>query len=539
MKRWLAVLLSVLLLTTSVWPVSASGSYNDDHFNWGEYACPHSHTIETAAVDSTCIIPGHGAYVRCADCRVLLSGSDAELPLGDHAYDNACDTDCNVCGEEREITHDYRDTEIVPDCENSGYTIHTCSVCGHTYVDGRVEALGHDYVPLSAEPPTCVADGFERFICQNCGDSYTETLPATGKHTYDYICDEICNVCGYVRDDAHMYTFMGTVEPTCGEDGSHGYKCWECGGYKYVIIPATGSHTYSGACDAVCNVCGQTREGVVQHDYRLTDTVEVTCTTDGKLTYSCSGCGDSYTETVAAPGHKYDIVITAPDCENGGYTTHTCSACGHSIVDNRVDALGHNYSAVVTAPTCENGGYTTYTCTACGDTYTADITAALGHNYMCEVTNATCTADGKKVYTCRNCGDSYTETIPAVGHDYSAVVTAPTCENGGYTTYTCTACGDTYTADTTAALGHRYDDDRDTDCSVCGHVREVMIVLPGDANGDGGVNNRDLALVQQYINKWHVNIDAEAADVNADGAVNNRDLALLQQYINKWDVVLK
>ena len=29
-----------------------------------------------------------------------------------------------------------------------------------------------------------------------------------------------------------------------------------------------------------------------------------------------------------------------------------------------------------------------------------------------------------------------------------------------------------------------------------------------------------------------------AADANADGAVNNRDVALLQQYINKWDVVL-
>ena len=28
-------------------------------------------------------------------------------------------------------------------------------------------------------------------------------------------------------------------------------------------------------------------------------------------------------------------------------------------------------------------------------------------------------------------------------------------------------------------------------------------------------------------------------DVNDDGVVNNRDLALIQQYINKWDVVLK
>ena len=28
-------------------------------------------------------------------------------------------------------------------------------------------------------------------------------------------------------------------------------------------------------------------------------------------------------------------------------------------------------------------------------------------------------------------------------------------------------------------------------------------------------------------------------DANGDGRINNRDLASLQQYINKWDVILK
>ena len=61
---------------------------------------------------------------------------------------------------------------------------------------------------------------------------------------------------------------------------------------------------------------------------------------------------------------------------------------------------------------------------------------------------------------------------------------------------------------------------------------------PGDANGDGDINNRDLALLQQHINGWDVTIAVEAMDVNNDGDVNNRDLALLQQYINGWDVTL-
>ena len=62
---------------------------------------------------------------------------------------------------------------------------------------------------------------------------------------------------------------------------------------------------------------------------------------------------------------------------------------------------------------------------------------------------------------------------------------------------------------------------------------------PGDVNSDGKVNNRDLGLLQQYLNGWKVTIDTNSADVNGDGKVNNRDLGLLQQYLNGWDVELK
>lgn len=33
-------------------------------------------------------------------------------------------------------------------------------------------------------------------------------------------------------------------------------------------------------------------------------------------------------------------------------------------------------------------------------------------------------------------------------------------------------------------------------------------------------------------------IDLSASDVNGDGRVNNKDLGLLQQYVNEWDVEL-
>lgn len=57
-------------------------------------------------------------------------------------------------------------------------------------------------------------------------------------------------------------------------------------------------------------------------------------------------------------------------------------------------------------------------------------------------------------------------------------------------------------------------------------------VVAGDANGDGQVNNRDLGLLQQYLNGWEIAVDLIAGDMNSDGKVNNRDLGQLQQNLN-------
>ena len=335
MKRCLAVLLSALLLLTATPVVSAT--YNDDHFDWGEYSCPHASVEAFEEVPSTCVTNGCGAYTRCADCKMLLSGSWDHLPLSDHTYDNACDTDCNVCGEVREIAHVYDAVVTAPDCENGGYTTYTCA-CGDSYVADHTAALGHTSEIIEGYAPTCTATGLT--------------------------------------------------------DG------------------------------AQCSVCGQI------------------------LTAQ---------EIIPALGHAYDAVVTAPDCENGGYTTYTC-ACGDSYVADHTAALGHTYEPVVTAPTCVSDGYTTHTCA---------------------------------------CGDSYEDTfVPATGE-------------------------------------HVYDDDRDADCNVCGHVRPI--VTPGDVNGDGKINNRDLGILQLYLNDSDLagkTFHEKAADLDGNGRINNRDQGKLQQLLN-------
>lgn len=51
--------------------------------------------------------------------------------------------------------------------------------------------------------------------------------------------------------------------------------------------------------------------------------------------------------------------------------------------------------------------------------------------------------------------------------------------------------------------------------------------VAGDANGDGAVNNRDLGVLQRWLNGWSDTVSS-AADVDGDGAVNNRDMGALQ-----------
>ncbi len=208
------------------------------------------------------------------------------------------------------------------------------------------------------------------------------------------------------------------------------------------------------------------------HSWEKTSETAPTCTADGTTTYTCSVCGDTYTETTPATGHSYNSVVTAPTCTDEGYTTHTCSTCGDTYTDSTVPALGHDYVETISSATCTTNGVATYTCSRCGDTYTEAIPAT-GHKYTATVVEPTCTEDGTTTYTCSVCSDTYTETTPATGHSYTSVVTEPTCTEDGYTTYTCENCGDSYTSDVVPATGHDYecteeDGDLVYTCKNCG-----------------------------------------------------------------------
>ncbi len=127
------------------------------------------------------------------------------------------------------------------------------------------------------------------------------------------------------------------------------------------------------------------------HAYAVTNQKAPTCTQSGSVTYTCSGCGDSYTQSKAATGHSYqNATCTA---------AKKCKTCG-AVSGN---ALGHSYGS-------------DSLCVRCGE---VDPNKPCDHQYkLTKTVAATCTAKGSKTYTCSLCDDSYTESIAAKGHSY-------------------------------------------------------------------------------------------------------------------------
>lgn len=72
-----------------------------------------------------------------------------------------------------------------------------------------------------------------------------------------------------------------------------------------------------------------------------------------------------------------------------------------------------------------------------------------------------------------------------------------------------------------------------------GSSAEIRSYIPGDINGDGRVDSRDVLNLLRHLSGWKgITVVEEALDVNGDGESDFRDVTALLQYIAGWDVVL-
>ncbi|MFR5810137.1 MAG: hypothetical protein ACLUFL_05385, partial [Flavonifractor plautii] len=345
-----------------------------------------------------------------------------------------------------EITYTYADTDMV---ESGVAYVHLTATAGGSCgcgcgdpdcdcqdpdCDGDCcdQDCEHHIVSHDTVAPTCLALGYDRMMCTECG----KMVKANYKDSL-----------------GHAYQSVVVREATCEMPGKTMDICERCGNVKETVLPQT------------------------EHEYS-TSVIPATCTGPGYTLDECAVCGDRHiTDITPALAHDYKAKVIPATCEGGGKTIHVCEGCGSSFITDYTEPLGHSWDEgkEITGATCTGEGMTEYTCIRCGATRLEGDEAA-GHT---PGEPATCTAP----QLCTRCGAVIEN---ALGHDYETVVTEPTCTEMGYTTFTCTRCGDTNKGDYTEAAGHKPGDwivdkepttdsegSRHKECTVCGETLET------------------------------------------------------------------
>lgn len=384
----------------------------------------------------TCTEPGEKTFT----CSICKSTKKESISATGHNYASVWTTD-------RPATCEKAGTES-RHCQNENCTATTeqrsIAALGHKWKDNGDETAictrngckaththAWDSGTITTEP-TCTAQGERTYHC-----TYEENGICTATKTEA------------VKKLGHRYILIKKEAPTCESDGILYGKCSRCS--KTITKqdgknPALG-HDWkdNGDGTATCS-----REGCgKKHTHDLdsgTTTVAPTCTATGEKEYCCiyANCPYKKTESLKATGHKNKETrnYKKPTCQEEGYTGDIyCKDCGILLSSGKVTKkYDHDWDGgkVTKEATCKEEGIMTYTCENCDETETVSIKKT-AHNYkIMEQKDATCTENGYSISACQTCNDKKKEEIVAKGHSKGIRnKKTATCKAEGYT-------GDTY-----------------------------------------------------------------------------------------------
>ena len=324
--------------------------------------------------------------------------------------------------------HDY---ETKYASATDGNVTQTCKVCGYvnkftvptsTVVYWRTDISATNYWSNPQKTQFEVGDNVDIWPYDNT--EYTIELS-------DNSIAKIEKLSGYVQDIRRL-TFKKT--------GSLSVKI-------YPTYNPSVARTYNFVCGCV-------------HSYgNSVVTKQPTCTAQGTLQKTCTKCGETVQETIAAKGHSFGSWTTtkAATCTAEGTMTRKCSVCG-TVETKTIAKTSHTIvTDKAVAATCTTAGKTEGShCSVCGTVIKVQtVIVAKGHSFGNWTTTkaATCTETGVMTRVCANCGKTETQGITAKGHSWAKDKTvAPTLSAEGYTTYKCKNCQTTKKGDIKAKL---------------------------------------------------------------------------------------
>ncbi len=264
-------------------------------------ACAHTNTTVHPAKVSTCLEQGNAAYTTCNDCGVVVSGSDAKLPLATHNYIEDTNT---------------KYLKSSATCNSKAVYYKSCSVCGvkgtQTFENGGYDShnhMGETYIKDYKEA-TCFEEGYTGdTYCRGCN---TKLIPGTA-----------------IQKNAHNPAAGWTTD-----NESHWKVCQTAGCGNISDKAAHTGGTATCKKTAVCEVCGVEYGTVNAANHANTEkrnVVEATCTTDGYSgdTY-CKDCGVKIADgTIVPAGHKLTKVEEkkATHEADGNIAYYVCQGC--------------------------------------------------------------------------------------------------------------------------------------------------------------------------------------------------------------------
>ena len=258
-------------------------------------SCTHRHSMtHVDGVGATCETPGVIDHWHCDECDKDYLDEDGKEPIGDVTIPP--------------ISHNIVIVAYqAATCTEPGHTAGAyCADCGEVLEEQEeIPALGHDFPEGGYEvtqKPTCTEAGVKECVCERCGETISEVIPALG---HDPVAEE-------------------GAPATCVKDGSTG--------------------------EVVCKRCGETLEEsevipALGHDWGdPVVTEEPRCLVPGEEVYTCERCGEEKKETIDALGHdRVSVPDTEPTCETSGVRGRVvCDRCGMVLEDGEIiPPLGH------------------------------------------------------------------------------------------------------------------------------------------------------------------------------------------------------
>lgn len=321
---------------------------------------------------------------------------------------------------------------------------------------------------------TCACKNTDTHTAQWTNNPEAKYIKSNATCTDKAVYYESCSVCGlqgtgtFANGDplGHSYVEISHEDHSCIVNAKVTYECSNCGD------EITSENIYKPDGTKTDELYDKG-----EHNWRRIATVGHTCTEAGYISYQCTYCNGTKTETnyEDGPAHTMSTTITKKDGDQHGYK---CTKC-----DYWESLAAHNWELTETiiAPTCKTDGKGTYTCTVCKATKT-DTIAADGKSHVLD--KATSNGDGTHSAKCKEC--TYAEAaVPCtnngscvcticggdIPHTYTAkqvkvdaLKSAATCEKDATYYYSCSVCGKVNKDDTKfftaegSALGHDWKD---------------------------------------------------------------------------------